>query len=279
MANTIEKVGFIGLGSMGGDQARELAKLDYDLTVYDAFPAAMEKFEGKAALASSIADLGACDVVGICVQNDEQVTACVDELLPVMDSGSVILVHSTIRPEKIKELADRASAKGVEMMDAPVTRTKVTDDGPFVFCMLGGREDLYNHVQKYLNAFSTDTMLVGALGSALALKICNNLMSWGSILMAMEVFDMAEAAGVPAEKLMQVMSTNGNLTLPAKGFLGFRADPGDQQRRDTMAVQAGIGEKDLSLANELGTKVGKPSKIAASTSQYVKEAILEMCRR
>ena len=74
MTQTIGSVGFIGLGSMGGGQARELAKLALPLTVFDKFPAAMEPFRGKATLATSIADLGQCDVVGICVQDDKKVT-------------------------------------------------------------------------------------------------------------------------------------------------------------------------------------------------------------
>lgn len=279
MAGTINSVGFIGLGSMGGDQSRELAKLPIPLTVYDKFPAAMERFKGKATLAGSIADLGGCDLVGICVQDDKQVTECFDELLPAMKAGSVILVHSTMRPATIKTLAARAKEKGIDMMDAPVTRTETGDDGPFVFCMLGGDEKVYDRVKPVIDAFSTNTMLVGPLGSALGLKICNNLISWGTIMLGLEALDLAEAADVPIDKMMEVLGRNGNTTLPMRGFMAFRNDRGDQRRRDLMAVQSGIGQKDLSLAHELGESVGKPSAIGANVREYIKDAILEVCKR
>lgn len=279
MAQAIGSVGFIGLGSMGGRQARELAKLSLPLTVFDKFPAAMEPFRGKATLAGSIADLGSCDVVGLCVQDDKQVTECCDELIPAMKPGSVILVHSTIRPATAKALAERAAAGGVELMDAAVTRTEMTNDGPFVFCMLGGDEATMMRVQPALDAYSTNTMLVGPLGSAMGLKICNNLVSWCQIMLGLEAMDMAEAAGVPMDKLIAVMQRNGVMTPPMNGFIGFRNNPADQGSRDLMAVQAGIGEKDLTLAFELGEAVGKPSAIGANVKAYVKQAILDVCRR
>lgn len=279
MAQAIGSVGFIGLGSMGGRQARELAKLSLPLTVFDKFPAAMEPFRGKATLAGSIADLGSCDVVGLCVQDDKQVTECCDELIPAMRPGSVILVHSTVRPATAKALAERAAAVGVELMDAAVTRTEMTNDGPFVFCMLGGDEATMMRVQPVLDAYSTNTMLVGPLGSAMGLKICNNLVSWCQIMLGLEAMDMAEAAGVPMDKLIAVMQRNGVMTPPMNGFIGFRNNPGDQSRRDLMAVQAGIGEKDLTLAFELGEAVGKPSAIGANVKATVKQAILDVCRR
>lgn len=279
MVQAIGSVGFIGLGSMGGCQARELAKLSLPLTVFDKFPASMEPFRGKATLAGRIAELGSCDVVGICVQDDKQVTECFDELIPVMKPGSVILVHSTIRPATAKALAERAAVVGVELMDAAVTRTEMTNDGPFVFCMLGGDEATMARVQPVLDAYSTNTMLVGPLGSAMGLKICNNLVSWCQIELGLEAMDLAEAAGVPIDKLIAVMQRNGVMTPPMNGFIAFRNNPGDQTRRDLMAVQAGIGEKDLTLAHELGEAVGKPSAMGANVKNYVKQAILDVCRR
>src|SRR3546814_14378755 len=73
----------------------------------------MERFEGKATLASTIAEVGEnCDVVGICVQNDEQVLQCVEPLLPAMNPGSVLLIHSTIRPAPSQAIAPRACERG-----------------------------------------------------------------------------------------------------------------------------------------------------------------------
>ena len=224
MTAQVRSIGFIGLGSMGGDQARELAKLPISLTVFDAFDGALQRFAGRATLATKIADLGHCEVVGICVQDDKQVNACIDELLPAMQAGSVILIHSTVRPATVIAIAERAAAQGIDVIDAPVTRTEMGNDGPFVFCMQGGDEAVKTRVQQVLDAFSTNTLHVGPLGSAMALKICNNLVSWCEIMLGLEAVDLAEAAGVPIEKLLTVMQRNGVMSPPMKGFIGFRND-------------------------------------------------------
>src|SRR5690606_2192357 len=152
MADSIRKIGFIGLGSMGGDQARELAKLQLDLTVYDVFPQALARFEGRAKLAGSMAEVGQdADGVGICVRDDAQVLECVDAVLPAMKRGAILLIHSTIKPKTAQNIAERAAAVGVEVIDAPVTRTEMTKDGPFVFCMTGGDEALAARVQPVLD--------------------------------------------------------------------------------------------------------------------------------
>ena len=279
MTQAIGSVGFIGLGSMGGRQAGELAKLSLPLTVFDKSPAAMERFRGKATLAASIAELGGCDVVGICVQDDPQVTECCDELIPAMRPGSVILVHSTGGPATVMALAERAAAVGVTLLDAAVTRTEMGDDGPFVFCMLGGDAGTVARIQPVLDAYATNTMLVGPLGSAMGLKICNNLVAWSQIELGLQAMGLADAAGVPRDKLIAVMQRNGVMTPPMNGFIAFRNDPGDQSSRDLMAVQAGIGEKDLRLAHELGEAVGRPSTIGASVMTYIRQSILDICRR
>jgi len=148
-----------------------------------------------------------------------------------------------------------------------------------VFCMQGGDEALKARVQPVLDAYSTNTMLVGPLGSAMALKICNNLVSWCQIMLGLEAVDLAEAAGVPVDKLMTVMGRNGVMTPPMKGFIDFRNDPGDQARRDFMAVQAGIGEKDLSLAEELANGVNAAAPITSHVRKFVKDKVIETTRR
>lgn len=280
MSETIKTIGFIGLGSMGGDQARELTKLNLPLILYDASSAALQRFEGRAKLARGIAEIGASsDSVGICVQNDEQVLACVEPLVTTMRPGSVLLIHSTVKPETVSAIADRMAENGVATLDAPVTRTEMTKDGPFVFCMVGGDEAIMLRIKPVLDAFSTDTMHVGPLGSAMAMKICNNLVSWGEILLGLEAIEIAQAAGVPLDKLMTVMNRNGVMSPPMRGFIDFYRDRGDTVMRDFIRVQAGIGEKDLKLAEQLGGQVGHRVRISSHLRSLVKPAILEICDR
>jgi len=279
MADAIHSIGFIGLGSMGAGQARELAKLPLPLTVFDISASAMSPFAGRATLAADLAQLGATsDCVGICVQDDRQVNECVDQLLPAMQPGAIILVHSTVRPATVQDIARRAESRGIVVMDAAVTRTEMVADGPFVFSMLGGDETRLKQVEPVLKAYSTNIMHVGPLGSAMALKICNNLVSWCEIMLGLEAVKIAEAASVPLDKLVTVMTRNGVMSPPMKAFIDFRSNPGSPQQRETMAVQGYIGEKDLSLASELASEVMATSPITAFVRDRVRRDIEDLCR-
>lgn len=271
MTDSISKVGFIGLGSMGGDQARELARLPCELTVYDVNPQALARFAGLARLAESMAEVGKdADVVGICVRDDTQVLECANALLPVMKLGSVLMIHSTIRPKSALDIHERASERGIAVIDAPVSRTERTSEGPFVFCMTGGDEAVVARARDVIGAFATNTIHVGPLGSAMALKIANNLVAWCGIVLGIEAASIAEAAGVPLDKLLTVMGRNGNLSPAMRGFLELREQSGTDELRAFVASQAGIGEKDLSLAEELAASTGTESVVTTHVRKLLR---------
>jgi len=268
------RVGFIGLGSMGGSQARQLAKTVPELVVYDAFPQAMKPFEGLAALGQSVADVGRrSECVGVCVRDDQQVREVLEGdfgLIAAMARGSVILIHSTVRPETIKDLAAEAARRGVIVIDAAVTRTVISGEGRFVCTMTGGAEAVTDRVRPVLDAFSTDIVHVGEVGSAMALKICNNLVTWVQILISRQCFRLAEAGGVPLDKLAQVMKSNGALTPVMASMMNnpLRFDS-DGDRLVFMESQGRIGEKDLELAISLAEEVGVPLPTAVHAKEHV----------
>ena len=272
------RVGFIGLGSMGGTQARQLAKTVPDLVVYDAFPEAMKPFEGSAALGQSIADVGRrSDCVGVCVRDDAQVREVLEGdfgLIAAMAPDTVILIHSTVRPETVRDLAARAAERDVIVIDAAVTRTVISGEGRFVCTMTGGPAAVTERVRPMLEAFSTDIVHVGELGSAMALKICNNFVTWVQILLARQCFSLAQAGGVPLDALTQVMKSNGALT-PVMGAImnnPLRFED-DGARAAFMESQGRIGEKDLALAIALAENVGVPLPTAVHAKAHVFEAM------
>lgn len=276
------KVGFIGLGSMGAGQAMLLANSTHKLTVFDVSPRALAPFEGKATIAKSLAEVAMdADVVGICVRDDSEVNECANELLPVMSADSVLLIHSTVRPATMISLAERAAARKVNVLDAAVTRTILTSEAPFVFCMTGGDETVAERVKPVLDAYSTDTMHVGPHGSAMAMKICNNLVAWCEIMLGLEAFQMAEAAGVPTEKLLTVMKRNGCLTPQMGGMIQIQNSKRaiEPKTRETIVSQSGIGEKDLSLAEDLGAFVGVPTPIGTLVRGLVRSTLKALSER
>ena len=276
MAGDIRKIGFVGLGNMGADQVRELLKVPVPLTIYDVAPASMALFDGKATLAKNMAEVGTgADAVSICVQDDQQVNQCAELLLPAMKPGSVLMIHSTVRPATMIALGQRSAARGITVLDAAVTRTGPIKDGPFLFCMTGGDESAALRMQSILDAFSTNTLYVGPLGSAMALKICNNLASICSVLIGLEAVSLAETVGVPLEKLLTVMKQNGVLTPFAQYFVSAKNSPSDELKA-TMKTMAGICEKDLRLAETLASDAGAEAPITSFVRDKIREKITRL---
>lgn len=274
------KVGFVGLGSMGYGQAMLLAQSAHELTVYDVSPQAMSRFDGKATLAATLRDVATnADVVGVCVRDDDQVNACAAELIPAMKADAVLLIHSTVQPATMVALGQGVDGRGIHVLDAAVTRTIIAQDAPFVFCMTGGDEAVAERVRPVLDAYATDTLHIGPLGSAMALKIANNLISWSEIMIGLEAFQLAEAAGVPLDKLLTVVRKNGVLTPPMNGFLQLRDRAGEPETRELIASQSGIGVKDLSLAEALGAHAGAPTSIGSFVRKLLPRTLEAMSER
>jgi len=271
------KVAYIGLGSMGGDQAQLIAASDFDLTVYDPFPAAMERFETKAQLAKSVADAAeGADVLQVCVRDDAQV----DDVLfgesgaaETLASGSVVVVHSTVRIDTVKTLSERLAMRGVTLIDAPVSRTRRDASGPFVFTMGGGDTAAFERLRPLFQVFSTDVQHVGPIGAGMALKITNNFVTWVQLVAGLQSMQLSENYGVPFDALSRLMETNGNLTPTMSAAMSgmLKSVPGTDTEVDSFREsQTGIGEKDLALAMELGAASGIDTQLAASAQALLR---------
>ena len=120
-----EKIGFIGLGIMGGGMAHNLLKAGFDVTVWNRTAVRMEPLVTAGAKAgSSPADVAAqSDVILVCVSDTPDVEAVIlgaDGVIESAKAGSLVVDHSTISPTATKEIAAQLSAKGVHMLDAPI---------------------------------------------------------------------------------------------------------------------------------------------------------------
>lgn len=270
------RVGFIGLGSMGGAQARCLVASGFDLTVFDVHPPAMQAFAGSAQLAASIAELGRqAEVVGVCVRDDAQVRDTLEGpagLLANLRPGSIILVHSTVSQPTVQALAAQAAEKGIELLDAAVTRTRMDTSGPFVGVMAGGSATALERARPVLDAYATDVFHAGPTGAGVAMKIVNNLVTWSSIVTVAQAFRLAAAGGVDLSVLRALMTANGNLTPVTKAFSARYT--GGATDRAFQQSQAGIGEKDLELAAEFARSVGADIPVAEQARAWVHTAML-----
>ncbi len=271
------KIAFVGLGSMGAPLARLIARAGHELNVHDAFPAACEAFRDIARIGTSAADAArGVQIACVCVRDDRQVEDAVlgeAGLVETLAADSLLLVHSTIRIDTLQRLHLELGSRGIALVDAPVSRTRATEDEAFVFTMMGGETGEVERARAVVDAFSTEIGHMGPLGAGMAAKIANNLITWTHLVVAGQASRLAAAHGVAHERLRRVMAANGNLTPTVAALLdGKRASPPgvDMQRDRFLVSQAGIGEKDLELAIACCESTGIETAMVRETRKLVR---------
>ncbi|MGC5248116.1 NAD(P)-dependent oxidoreductase [Gordonia sp. DT219] len=264
-AGTPARLGFVGLGNIGGPMAGSLAKWSGGLTVFDlAADAVATLVDQGAAAADSPADLAArADIIGICVLDDAQVRTVVageGGLLSAAAPGTIITVHSTISPETASDLADLAAAQGVILLDAPISGGALGAAEGRLAIMVGGPRDAYERLKEPF-ALTAD-MLVHAgadVGAGTKMKLARNLLHFISFTATTEAARLAESAGIDVAKLGKVVRHTDAITGGAGAIMlrdtTAEIAPDDFWYNIFRSVRT-LGEKDLSLALALADQLG-----------------------
>jgi len=273
------RVGFIGLGSQGKPIAAHLAPAGFETILYDVVPAPVaELAEGGARAATTPREVGEnADVVGICVPEDKHVieVALGDEgLFAGMCPGSVVLVHSTILPETIEQLASAGAAGGIEVMDACVTGGAIRAQARQLTYLIGGSETALEKVRPYLEATTeVPPIHAGPLGSGAKLKLCINLITYIQWAAAHESMILARAIGLPQEVLEAAGRSNGQMTDMMVAFLAVHkapeADRTSESFQDMMRRNMKIAEKDLAWA----LRLARESEVALPVGGVVAQSM------
>ncbi len=255
---TSTRIGFIGLGAMGGAMAGYLAKNGYAVTGYDVNPARAEAAAraGVARAASPAEAARGADVVMSSLPTAAAVRAAYlgpDGVLARAGAGAVLVDLSTIDPDTWKEVARAAAAQGLACLDAPVSGGPVeAGSGKLVF-IVGGEERVLEHCRPISVTLGTEIHHVGPLGSAQVVKIVNNVMSMGNVAVAAEAMVLGVKAGMDPQRLFDILSTSGGRSHHfLKRFPNVLA--GDFEPRFSIA----LSRKDLGLATRLAESLGVP---------------------
>ena len=275
------RVGFVGLGRMGLPMARRLVAAGLDPLVHDLAPQAREAIVRVGArVASSLGALGAaCDVVGVCVPADRDVRAVCesdDGLLAAARSGTVIAIHSTVRPATILELGRGATARGLRLVDACISGGEVgAADGTLVH-MVGGSADDVERCRPMLEATGKLIVHTGALGSGTRMKLCNNAMTYVTLRAVFEALSLARAAGLPDAMLAEITQASGVLSDRMRSYLDGLMLPPDvvasEPMQTRLAHYAAVAAKDLAIALELARDVGIEVPVVRLSADGITEA-------
>jgi len=201
------RLGFIGVGVMGHGMASCLVEAGYELTVIahrNRTP--VEDLVGRGAIeARSLARLAErSDVIILCVTNSKVVDAVVEELLPSLRAGQIIIDSSTNEPECSQRLARYLADIGVGFAEAPLTGGIKQAAAGELGALVGSEPDVCEKIRPILNSFCRTVEYFGPAGTGQTAKLINNYMVFGIAALVIEAFKKAEAANVDWKQLYDV---------------------------------------------------------------------------
>jgi 3-hydroxyisobutyrate dehydrogenase-like beta-hydroxyacid dehydrogenase len=266
------KLGFVGLGTMGGPMVKRLLAAGHTVTGYNR---TRSRGEWLLELGMRWADTPRAaaenaDVTFTMVSDTEAllaVTGGPDGLLSGLKPGNVYVDMSTVSPAASQELAAQVASKGAQMLDAPVSGSVVTLEAGQLSIMVGGDRAIFEQVKPILQAIGPTVNYVGGNGLAVMMKVAINLSLPVQILAFGEGLLLAEKAGIPRETAVEVL-LNSVVASPA---LKYRA-PLILNMPDQPLFDVNMIQKDLLLALEMGRELQVPLPTTATTNQWLTAA-------
>lgn len=201
-------VGFVGVGNIGTPIVLSLLRGGFDVVVRDLRKdQAAECIAAGARFAESNEELmSECDVVGIAVVNDQQLTSLFTSnggLIEVARAGTTLIVHSTVLPKTIKSLGEEVDRAGLKMIDAQVSGGDLRAREGDLAVMCGGDLADVETNQEYFDAISRTTEYFGPRGSGAGAKIAIQMMTFGNWMAAIECMRLARGLGIDEKKLAE----------------------------------------------------------------------------
>lgn len=256
------RVGFIGLGIMGKPMALNILKAGYDVTVNDLNTESVETLVQAGAAFGTPADMGAtCDVIITMLpasHHVEQVVLGENGLLQTATAGTILIDMSSISPVASVEIAQQATLRGVEMLDAPVSGGEPKAIDGTLSIMVGGKDDVFETVRSLLEVIGASVTLVGKNGSGVTAKLANQIIVNLNIAAMSEALTLAAKAGIDVEKMYQAIRGGlaGSAVLDAKVPLIL-------ERNFVAGGRIDINLKDMTNVMETAHEIGVPLPLSS----------------
>ncbi|MDR9394709.1 MAG: 3-hydroxyisobutyrate dehydrogenase [Roseovarius sp.] len=241
------KIGFVGLGNMGGPMAANLAKAGHEVTGFDTADVSITGVTG--ADTAEAAAAGA-EVVITMLPNGDILRSVANRIIPVMHAGAVLLDCSTVDVDSARAVAAQARAAGLSALDAPVSGGVGGAQGGTLTFMVGGDEAGFAKAAPLFEIMGQKAVHCGPSGNGQAAKICNNMILGATMIVTCEAFALADKLGLDRQAMFDVVSTSSgsswsmNTYCPAPG-VGPQS-PSDNDYQPGFAADLML--KDLRLA-------------------------------
>lgn len=265
-----EKVGFIGMGVMGGGMAANLLKNGFSVAGYDIDGATCERMgklgaeivDGPAAVARA-ASKTICMVET--TAQAESVIVGEGGIVDGAESGDIHLCMSTIDPIAVKRMHETLGARGIAMIDAPVSGGEPRAASGDLSAMVGGDDATVTACRPVLEAMTSSIFHMGGIGQGLAMKLVNNMLIQTTSIVVAEAMVMGAKAGLDPQEMIDVIrvSTGNSAAFEARAprFVNRDFSPGGT---------IDISYKDQELQTAFAKALGVPIFLA-NVSQQVYE--------
>lgn len=253
----MEKIGFIGTGAMGSALLSRLKLANVQAIAFDIAPTAMEaaRREGAQAAPSAKAVAQSATMIDVVVRTDQEVLACMlgeDGVLEGAAPGSLVLLHSTIRPATTKKVAVAAADKRVYVIDACMTAVpSAVRQGGLTF-LVGGQRVLFDRAKPHLLTMAKDAVYMGPLGSGNVTKLFKNMVTASEALIVYEALQIAKAGGINAKAALDLMQKTKSPHVLERWEM--RYDLSGEELKFNAGTN--LYDKDLPLAAEVGKSLG-----------------------
>ncbi|MDX6370225.1 MAG: hypothetical protein QOG93_1727 [Gaiellaceae bacterium] len=268
MASTTTKIGFVGLGHMGGNMAARFLAAGYPVYGEERNRSSAKALEHDGLqwrnTPREVAE--AADVVFTSVPDDrvlENVASGSDGILAGLTSDKVWIDVSTVSPRVSRELAERVRAAGAFLLDAPVSGSVPQVQSGTLTIMVGGDKQAYTRVEPILRELGTPTH-IGGNGQGLVLKLAINISLAVQVLAFAEGLLLAERGGIDSAAAGEVMAASPIGSPMLKARLPLILDLPDEAWFDI-----GLMQKDIVLALETARELGVPLPSAAAADELL----------
>jgi 3-hydroxyisobutyrate dehydrogenase-like beta-hydroxyacid dehydrogenase len=253
----MENIGFVGTGAMGSALLSRLKLANVKALAFDIAPSgvAAARAEGAEIAPSAKAVAQVSTLIDVVVRTDQEILDCVlgrEGVLEGAAPGSLVLLHSTIRPTTTKKVAEAAADKRVNVIDACMTAVpNVVRQGGLTF-LVGGQKALFERAKPHLLNMAKDAVHMGPLGCGNVTKLFKNMVTASEALVVYEALQIAKAAGIDYRAAIEVMQKTKSANILERWETRFDFSGGEIK----FNPGTNLYDKDLPLAAEVGKTIG-----------------------
>lgn len=261
-AGVPRRIAFIGIGNMGWPMAARLAGAGFQVTACDAVPDRAARFAeetGAEAAPDAAAAVRGVDAVITILPTSRHVGQAIEAMGEALAPGSLVIEMSSGVPTATRGFAEALAARGVTMIDAPVSGGVPRARSGELAIMMGGEAEAVGRAEPLLRAMGTTLTHVGGVGAGQAMKALNNLMGAAGFLIGVEALLIGQRFGLDPAQMVDVLNNStGMNNSTQKKFKQFVLS-----RRFDAGFGLDLMAKDVSVALEVAHDTATPAPFAA----------------